>query len=500
MANKTKLTDLTIIDAIERADLFAPWFKKRFFQKEGTWDRWISFLRVLFGLDLGEQDLELFRKCTGRSDVPDSGFTEAWLVCGRRAGKSFIISLVAVFLACFIDWRPYLQHGERGTIAILAKDRAQCQTIFRYIARLIEGVRVLKPLITRQTNELIELSNGINIEITTASFQTIRGRTVIAGLCDEIAFWASEGSNPDSAVLSALRPAMGTIPGAVLLCASSPYARRGTLFDHHGRYYGKNGSDVLIWQSATTTMNPTFSQRTIDAAMAKDPADARAEYYAEFRTDIESFVDRALIDSLIVPGRIELAPLPDTAYHAFVDPAGGSGSDSMTLAIAHKDSLSDLAVLDAVREIRPPFSPADAVAEFVSLLKTYRVEQVTGDHWGGAFVRQPFEPIEYSLSKQSKSDIYRDTLPLLNSRRVQLLDHPRLVSQLCGLERRTARGGRDSIDHPPNSHDDICNSVCGALLLASTAEANQVKWAWTSASWGPTTPRPIESNIWSLSV
>ena len=172
----------------------------------------------------------------------------------------------------------------------------------------------------------------------------------------------------------------------------------------------------------------------------------------------------------------------------------------MTLAIAHKDFLSDLAVLDAVREIRPPFSPADAVAEFVSLLKTYRVEQVTGDHWGGAFVRQPFEPIEYSLSKQSKSDIYRDTLPLLNSRRVQLLDHPRLVSQLCGLERRTARGGRDSIDHPPNSHDDICNSVCGALLLASTAEANQVKWAWTSASWGPTTPRPIESNIWSLSV
>ena len=196
---------------------------------------------------------------------------------------------------------------------------------FRYIVRLIEGVRVLKPLITRQTNELIELANGINIEIATASYQTIRGRTVIAGLCDEIAFWSSEGSNPDSAILSALRPAMGTIPGAVLLCASSPYARRGTLYDHHSRYYGENGSDVLIWQSATTTMNPTFSQRTIDAAMAKDPADARAEYYAEFRTDIEAFVDRALINSLSVPGRIELAPVPGVEYYAFVDPAGGSG-------------------------------------------------------------------------------------------------------------------------------------------------------------------------------
>ena len=170
----------------------------------------------------------------------------------------------------------------------------------------------------------------------------------------------------------------------------------------------------------------------------------------------------------------------------------------MTLAIAHKDLTSDLAILDAIREIRPPFSPADAVAEFVSLLKTYRIEQVTGDHWGGLFVRQPFEPIEYLLSKQNKSEIYRDALPLLNSRRVQLIDSPRLVSQLSGLERRTARGGRDSIDHAPGGHDDLCNAACGALLLASAAEANQVKWSWTSVSWGPTAPRPPENNIWSL--
>jgi hypothetical protein len=40
--------------------------------------------------------------------------------------------------------------------------------------------------------------------------------------------------------------------------------------------------------------------------------------------------------------------------------------------------------------------------------------------------------------------------------------------QLCGLERRTARGsGRDSIDHAPGGFDDVSNSVCGALLLAT---------------------------------
>jgi hypothetical protein len=51
-------------------------------------------------------------------------------------------------------------------------------------------------------------------------------------------------------------------------------------------------------------------------------------------------------------------------------------------------------------------------------------------------------------------------LPLINSQRIELLDHPPLLQQLAGLERRTARGGRDSIDHAPGGHDDVCNAAC----------------------------------------
>jgi hypothetical protein len=59
-------------------------------------------------------------------------------------------------------------------------------------------------------------------------------------------------------------------------------------------------------------------------------------------------------------------------------------------------------------------------------------------------------------------------LPLLNAGRAELLDDPRLKQQLLlGLERRTARGGRDSIDHAPRGRDDVINSACGALLLAA---------------------------------
>jgi hypothetical protein len=39
-----------------------------------------------------------------------------------------------------------------------------------------------------------------------------------------------------------------------------------------------------------------------------------------------------------------------------------------------------------------------------------------------------------------------------------------LVSQLCGLERRTARGGRESVDHATSAHDDLANAAAGALV------------------------------------
>jgi hypothetical protein len=63
----------------------------------------------------------------------------------------------------------------------------------------------------------------------------------------------------------------------------------------------------------------------------------------------------------------------------------------MTLAIAHKTTTPDERVIvDAVREVRPPFSPSAVVDDFAALLKSYRVSKVIGDHYGGEFVKEPF--------------------------------------------------------------------------------------------------------------
>jgi hypothetical protein len=69
-------------------------------------------------------------------------------------------------------------------------------------------------------------------------------------------------------------------------------------------------------------------------------------------------------------------------------------------------------------------------------------------------------------AENSKSEIYQDLLPLINSGAVDLLENERLIVQLTQLERRTARGGKDSIDHTPGAHDDLANAVAGALVTA----------------------------------
>jgi hypothetical protein len=218
-------------------------------------------------------------------------------------------------------------------------------------------------------------------------------------------------------------------------------------------HYGKD-SKTLVIKAPTRLLNPLIDQSIIDEAMVEDPAAASAEWMAEFRDDISAFVSRDAVDACVSPDVFERTRVQGVKYGAFVDPSGGS-SDSMTLAIGHsqlgEDKKRSTAVLDAVREIRAPFSPEDAVKEFATLLRAYGVRMVRGDRYAAEWVTQAFKKvrIEYRPADLSKSEIYRDFLPRLNSGEVDLLDNARLISQLLSLERRTARGGRDSIDHPP---------------------------------------------------
>jgi hypothetical protein len=330
----------------------------------------------------------------------------------------------------------------------------------------IEAVPLLAPMIMRRDAETIELSNRVTIAIATASFRSVRGFTFVAALADEAAFWHSDeaSANPDVEILRSLRPGLANIPGSVLLIASSPYAKRGELYAAYRRHYGKDGARVLVWKAATQTMNSSLDPAVIAEAYESDPESANAEFGAEFRSDIDDYISREKIDAVTMWGRHELPPEPQAAYAAFCDPSGGV-SDAMTLAIGHL-GRNAVCVLDALIECRPPFDPEAAVAQCAALCRRYGVAKIVGDKYAGEWPRARFAEhgVEFEQSARPKSDLYRDLLPLLTTGRVELLDNPRLAYELSSVERRTARSGRDSIDHAPNAHDDLANAVAGCLV------------------------------------
>src|SRR6202044_1603288 len=264
---------------------------------------------------------------------------------------------------------------------------------------------------------------------------------------------------------NAVSPGLVSIPHSLLLIASSPYAKRGVLYQNYAKYFGKDDAPVLVWQGSTEEMNSSLVGDPLIAEMyAEDNERALAEFGAQFRSDIVAFITREAVDDLVAHGVRELPAGDGITYAAFVDPSGGS-TDSMTLAIGHCEA-SGVAVLDCVREVRAPFSPDGVVGEFATLLKSYGISRVTSDFYGGEWPRERFAShgIALDVSTRNKSQIYGEFLPALNGQRVRLLDRPRLIGQLVNLGRRTARGGRDSIDHAPGAHDDLANAVCGVLV------------------------------------
>ena len=460
---------IDIISAVRDPDIFGAWFKDR-----ATWAAWFCLLKTLFAIPLDEAELAIFRKHTGRSHPAPAGYFDVSLIVGRRGGKSLILALVAAFLAVFFDWRPYLTGGESGTIIIVAADKKQAAVTMAYLREML-SIPLLKSMVVRETEELIGLSNGVIVEVAVSNFRTIRGRTIVAALCDELAFWTTDesGSSPDREIIAALRPAMATI--AMLLKASSPYARRGVLWNDYKKHFGKDDSKTLVWQADTRSMNESVPENFIAAAYEDDAASASAEYGALFRTDIEGFVSREVVEACVALGRFEMPPITGLVYYGFVDPSGGS-SDAMSLCIAHRER--DRSVIDVIREVTPPFSPEEVVSDFAALLKAYRISTITSDRYAGQWTAERFRVhgIQCEQSAKPKSDLYKDMLPVLNSGGVELLDHAKAITQICSLERRTARGGRDSIDHAPGQHDDLANAIAGAVVGTSIAQGGAEGW------------------------
>jgi hypothetical protein len=302
----------------------------------------------------------------------------------------------------------------------------------------------------------------------------LRGFTALTVLIDEAAFLRTDDYvNADTAVLTAARPSLLTSAGPLVMI-SSAYAKQGELYEHWVKYFGPNGPpDILVGYATSRDLNPSLPQEEIDRAIERDRVANEAEYLSIWRSDLEGFIAREIVEAC-VGDYVELMPQPGITYRCGVDHASGiDGGDSFAVAISHK--TGDSILIDAVREVRPPFNPAIVVSEVVlPLCKNYDVHTVYADHYAVGFIENLVRSagLHFEPTMKTRSELYLSPLtPLLNSRRITLPRNERLVNQICALERSVVRSGRDTVDHPRGGHDDVACAIAIAAELAHSYTA-----------------------------
>jgi hypothetical protein len=466
-----------------RAEMTLVEFMRALGRDGDDWWPWYVVAKVIDGATLNKEELEFFRQCTCR-DTPPADVRELFGVIGRRGRKTAFMATVACWVAFCGQFKKAPGEIQQVLYVALVLDQG---TQFMSYAKEIARMPRLAAKVLRSTSTAIYLRNGREITTAANSFRTLRGATCIAALFDELALWYSEDSrNPDKEVYRAVKPAMLTAPGALLLGMSSPFAKSGLLWEKYEKLFGKPGNTV-IWQAPTLSMNPGIDddevQAEITKAFADDPLDAAAAYGAEFRNPSDSYISREMVEGCVVA---ELKKVPwqsGVRYFAFCDPSTGLGRDSFTLAIAAK--TKEGAELVFMAEWEPEFNRDAVIADCASFLRNYRLSSVTGDRFAKGYVADVFRNngITYIESTRSRTDIYMDAMASLRSGNYKLLDSDRLVAQISGLVRKT-RGANDVVDHARGSHDDLANSVCGALVLAAEGSGGSQHYGWTELSHG----------------
>jgi len=372
---------------------------------------------------------------------------------------------LAVFLALF--QRHKLARGEVGHVLVLAATADQAKTVFGYARGFIEAGETLRREVRSMTAHEIRLANSVVIGVHVNNFRTVRGKTLLACVFDEVSFWKDEVSaNPDLETYRACLPSLIASNG-VLCAISTPYRKSGLLFSRYRDSYNVSGDDVLVVAADSKTFNPLLSAELIEAHRASDPEAAVAEWDACFRSDIAQFLSEDLIELAIDRSRPpELSPERGVTYRCFVDASGGR-HDAYVTCVGHKDSGGRF-VCDVLRGKEAPLDPQEQTREVAAVAKEYSCSSVHGDAYSADWIVSAFQEcgVKYERATKNKSELYLEGLPLFSRGLVALPEHRRLGRELRLLERHVSRQGRDRVDHGRNGSDDYANAVFGALHMA----------------------------------
>lgn len=417
-----------------------------------------TILKSVYGEPLNEREHEIHRIGTGREQYDQREQTEVTVIAGRRSGKT---GKIAAPIAVFEAFRAHdVPPGEQAYVLLLAPQLSQARIAFRFILKYIQSSPILSKRVRRVTKNEITFDNRIIISCHPCSYVAVRGITIVAVICDEMAFWCHKetAANPEHEILEALRPGMATVRRPKLIKISTPFRKEGILFSEFQR---RTELDFPVWQVPTSEMNPAISTKILDRARVRDEQTFRREFMAEFCEDVISWIDPETLEACVIRNRRELPRLAGGTYLAVIDP--GFRHSDFALAILQRRSDGKIVLCRIVRwrgTKKAPLGLEWVCRQIQQQLGEFSLNRVIGDQFCVEAINQELGKLgivyeEICFGTHTRGLIFGNLRHLLNQRKIELLDSPELLSELRSLDELKTDRGQIDIRPGGGMRDDL---------------------------------------------
>ena len=399
-------------------------------------------------------------------------FEELVLVLGRRSGKSFLVSAMALYeLYRLISMgHPQAKYGlmEFDEIVLLnvARNEEQAKkAIFSKIKQTVLASPFFQPYIGKDTelemrffndNDIKEnerrqalnlnpFAGSLVLRCGSSNASGLVGLTCYCIIMDEVA--AMAGDNPDSgldySLYDDLKPSLATFgKDGKMMMLSNPKGPIGLLFDLHENR--QEDPSTLVMRLPTWLTNPNIDTTWLNSEKSKNPTEFQMQYGAEFgaassdpmfnQDDIQR-----MFSSMSMVKRKEIKE-GYFEYFCHLDPA--RTSDYYALAVAHTELIHGTigpdfkplrrVVIDHVHYWNPKTKnqpvPESEVEDYVlNLHQKFKFKQVSIDHWNSQSsiikLQNRGVPIqERQFNKEYKENIYAELSQLVREDRIDIYD------------------------------------------------------------------------------
>lgn len=403
---------------------------------------------------------------------------------GRRSGKTLMSAITATYAATMLadEYKKRLRPGEKFYIISVANTIDQAKIALQGVKDLINGSPILKPLITRETTDTLELSNGAVFRALPASSRSGRGMACPLLIFDEIAHAQdTEGNAAGASLYQALSPSVAQFGklGKILLL-SSPWIQAGIFWDLFKQANSGNFEQMQVVNLPTWEVNPTISRDWLEQEKARDPELFAVEYGANFSQSLAAYLDPALIDTAVNSDRSILLPMEKYRgkYYLSLDPAkGGQGRDAYTACIAHYDQ--GRFVVDRFHQFaaawidnkKTQVSIDEVESWILEHHRLYGFREVILDQYNsqGSIQRLRTKlPIrELTWTVPVKQQAYSKMKELFNAGKMDLYPHAKAVQQLKGLIVQYRANGTWNVSGGTGAAvDDFASALAGAIHTA----------------------------------